>query len=125
MIKADNTVAFETKYIACSVLILSVLMQAVFLIINKWDLTVLFANFLSGFVSVLNFFLMGITVQNAITTDKKKAHSKIKLSQSLRTLLLFAVAAFGCILPCFNTAALLIPFFFPRIAIALRPVIKK
>lgn len=125
MLKADNTVVSETKYIACTVLILSVLMQAVFLIIHKWDLTVLFANLLSGSVSVLNFFLMGITVQNAITTDEKTARSKIKVSQSLRTLLIFAVAALGCILPCFNTAALLIPFFFPRVAIALRPVIKK
>ena len=49
----------------------------------------------------------------------------MKLSQSGRMLLLFAAAAVGVLLPCFNTWTSIIPLFFPRIAIALRPLFLK
>jgi hypothetical protein len=39
-------------------------------------------------------------------------------------LMIFAVAAIGVLLSCFHTVAVLLPLFFPRIAIALRPLIK-
>ena len=63
MIKLEKAVRRETGYIAIWVLILSALMQAVFLIFNKWDYTVLLGNLLSGSVSLLNFLLMGLTIQ--------------------------------------------------------------
>ena len=56
--KIDPTVRKETLYIGVAVLILSALMEAVFLIIGKWDYTVLLCNLLSGCAAVLNFFLM-------------------------------------------------------------------
>ncbi len=122
MKKVDKTVLKETKYIASFVLIFSVLTQAVFLIIGKWDYTVLLGNVLSGIAAILNFFLMGISVQAAVDKEDKQARSTMKMSQSLRTLMLFAVAAVGVLLPCFNTATSLIPLFFPRIAIAFKPI---
>ena len=67
--KVDGTVRKETIYIAAAVLILSMLMQAVFLIIKQWDYTVLLGNLLGGGVAVLNFFLMGLTVQKATSAD--------------------------------------------------------
>ncbi|MBR2916274.1 MAG: hypothetical protein IKC07_01560, partial [Clostridia bacterium] len=70
MIKADKTVIKETKFIAIIVLLLSVLMQAVFLIIRRWDLSVLFGNLISALVMIGNFFFMGITVQKALTKDE-------------------------------------------------------
>ena len=42
-----------------------------------------------------------------------------------RCLSLFAAAALIVALPCFNTVAGLLPLFFPRIAIALRPLFLK
>lgn len=48
--KIDATVRRETIYIAVWVGILSLLMEAVFLIIGKWDYTVLLGNLLSGAV---------------------------------------------------------------------------
>lgn len=71
--KVDGTVRKETIYIAAAVLILSMLMQAVFLIIKRWDYTVLLGNLLGGGVAVLNFFLMGLTVQKATSEDEKRA----------------------------------------------------
>jgi len=125
MKKIDPTVIKETKYIACWTVILSAVMQAVFLIIGKWNLNVLFGNLYGAGFALLNFFLIGITVQIALEKeDEKDAKSVMKLSQSSRTLLLFVVAALGVYLPCFNTWTVLIPLFFPRIAIAFRSLFK-
>ena len=121
----DKTVRRETGYIAVSVLLLSVLLQAVFLVIGQWDYTVLLGNLLSGGAAVLIFFLMGLTVQEATGREEKNARSLMKLSQSLRTVALFAAAALGVLLPCFHTVTALVALFFPRIAVAFRPLIGK
>ena len=71
MAKVDKVVLKETKYIALWVIIFSLIMEAVFLIINKWDYTVLLGNLLSGAVGVLNFFLMGLGVQKAVMQEEK------------------------------------------------------
>ena len=120
--KIDPTVRQETLYIGGAVLILSALMEAVFLIIGKWDYTVLLGNLLSGCAAVLNFFLMGITVQNVVGREEKEIVSRVRLSQVLRYLMLFAVAILGLLLPCFNLFSVLIPLFFPRIAASFRPL---
>ena len=123
--KVDKTVIKETLYISVWVLILSAVTQAVFLIIGKWSLSVLFGNLLSGVTGILNFFLMGITVQAAVIKDEKKAALSMKVSQILRMLLIFAVAAVGVLLDCFNTVTVILPLFFPRIAISFRPIFNK
>ena len=69
--KIDATVKKETKYIALWVLLLSALMQSVFIVIGKWDHTVLLGNLLSGAAVILNFFLIGITVQKALEKEFK------------------------------------------------------
>lgn len=125
MKKVDPTVWKETKYIAAWVLILSALMQAVFLIIGKWDYTVLLGNLLSAAVSVLNFFLMGLSIQKVLQKDEKEAKNTLKLSQTYRTILLLIVAVLGGVLSCFNLWAVLIPMLFPRLAIVFRPMFDK
>ena len=125
MIKVDKTIKKETSYIIVVSGILSVLMQAVFLIINKWDYTVLLGNILSLCISVLNFFFMGITIQKALEMEEGDAKKLMRASQSIRNLLMFAILAVGVILPMFNTVALIVPLFFSRIAVFLRPLIKK
>ncbi len=124
MIKADSTVRKETKYIAAVVVILSVLMQAVFLVLQKWDYTVLLGNILSGVASVLNFFFMGITIQKAIMMETAEAKKRMRASQSMRNFGMFIVVMLGVLLPCFNTISAIIPVFFPRIAVSLRPLRK-
>lgn len=123
MKKIDRTVLTETGYIALSVLILSALMQAVFLAVGAWDGAVLLGNLLGGAAAITNFFLMGLTVQAATAKDEKNAKAAMRLSQSLRTVFLFAAAALGVLLPCFDTIASLLPLFFPRIAISFRPLV--
>ena len=125
MKKIDETVLRETRYIALWVLIFSVLTQAVFLIIGKWDYTVLLGNILSASVAVINFLLMGISVQNAVGKEEKDARTVMKISQLYRNLLLLGTAILGMVLACFNSWTVIIPLFFPRIAISIRPLFDK
>lgn len=123
--KIDKTVLKETAYVAVWVLILSGLMQAVFLLLGKWDYTVLLGNLLIAAALILNFFLMGITVQNAVQKEEKEARAAMKVSQTYRMFLMIAVVALGAGLRVFNTWAVVIPVVFPRLAIAFRPLFGK
>ena len=125
MKKLDPTVLKESLYILTSTLILSLLMQSVFLLVGAWDYKVLLGNILGIVAAVGNFLLMGITVQSALEKEQKEAKSLMKLSQTLRLLLPFVVALVGYLAPIFSTVAVVIPFLFPRLAITVRPFIKK
>ena len=122
--KANETVKKECIYIAYCCTILSVLMQAVFVVCKRWEYTVLLGNLLSLVASVLNFYFMGLTVQKAVEKDESNAKKLMKSSSSVRTAVLFVIIAIGVALPWFNTVAVIVPVFFPRIAIMLRPFIK-
>lgn len=125
MKKIDATVKKETLYIFAFSFILSVLMQAIYLVLSKWDYTVLLGNLIGLFASTGNFLLMGITVQNALGKEQKDAKNLMKLSQMLRMLMLFIVAVVAYLVPCFNLVATVISFVFPRIAVMLRSILIK
>ncbi len=125
MKKIDSTVKKETLYVFMFTVILSVLMQAVYLIVGKWDYTVLLGNLLGAFAATANFLIMGITVQSSLGKDVKEAKNRMKLSQMLRMLMLFAVALIGHFVSAFNLVAVVIPFLFPRIAVTLRAMFIK
>ena len=125
MAKIDATVLKETKYIAKFVVLLSAIMQAVFLVVGKWDMTVLLGNILSGVAGVLNFFLMGISIQKALTKDVKDAKTTMKLSQTYRTLFLAVVLIIGFTVPFFNKWATVIGILFPRVAVACSGFVRR
>ena len=122
MSKIDDTVRRETVYIAVWVLILSVIMQAVFLVVGQWKIGVLLSNVLSATAAIANFLIMGITIQKAVDKEQKDAAQMMKFSQSARLFMQFAFAAVGVLL--FNAIILsIVPLFFQRVAIAFRPYI--
>lgn len=123
MKKLDETVKKETLYIAAWTLILSAVMQSVFLVIGLWKPDVLFGNLVSAAAAVLNFLLMGITVQNAVEKDEKDAAQLMRFSQSMRMLMQLALGAVGVFF--FNPIAAILPLFFPRAAIVFRPLFGK
>lgn len=125
MKKIDPTIIKETIYIAIWVLILSIIMQAIFLIIQKWDYTVLLGNLLTGVAVILNFFLMGIGVQKSLGKEEKEAKKTIRISQIYRYLILIIVLIIGVVHKCFNNWTVFIPVVFPRIAVAIRPLFNK
>ena len=123
MRKNDPAVVRETLYIAVTTLIFSTVMQLVFLLLRAWNITVLFGNLLSGTAVVFNFYLMARSVQSSLQREKKAASDFMRLSQTLRFLLLVCVTALGvCIPQAFNMWAVLIPLLFVRLAVALRPL---
>ena len=145
--KVQPAVKRETVKIAIGTGILTVLMIAVFLILRRFDWTVVTGALLGYAAAVGNFFLMAMTVQKAademkptaapetdaeaddedpdeaekepLSEDAKRGKQRIQLSYTLRMLGLGAIAILGVVLPCFHPVAVLIPMLFPRIVIAL------
>ena len=118
--KIDPTVRQETLFIAACVAVLTVLMEAVFLLTGFWDMTVLWGGLLGAFAATLNFFLMGMTVQKAVVKEEKDAKNLMRASQSLRLIMLLGFCALGAAIPVFNLVATLIPLLFPRMGVFLR-----
>ena len=123
--KINDTVKKETKYVSLWVLILSFFMQGIFLILSKWDYTVLLGNLLGGAGAILNFLLMGHFIQKAVEKDEKEARGILKLSQSYRLLLLALIIILGTVLDVFHTWAVILPLLFPRISFFFRPITEK
>ncbi|MBE6712982.1 MAG: hypothetical protein E7580_05630 [Ruminococcaceae bacterium] len=125
MKKVDPTVLKETRYIGIVTLLFGILQQAVFLILGKWELSVLLGG-VYGWLSALgNFFLMCLAVQKAVSQDEKAAKSTLKLSQSIRMLGLFLLALAAYLIPILNTVAAILPYLYPGIAIHLSPILRK
>ncbi len=125
MKKIDPTVIKETLFITAFAIVFSVLMQSIFLVLNKWDDTVLYGNILGFITAVGNFFLMGLSVQTALGKEEKKAAAHMKLSQTLRLIMLLGSAVVGYLVPIFNPITTVVPFLFPRMAIFFRPLFNK
>ncbi len=124
MIKASDTIKRETKYIAYFCILLSVLMQAAFILFKRWDYTVILGNLLSYAIAILNFYIMGLTVQKAVTLEETEARKLMRSSQGLRNAGIFVAVVIGVVAPCFHTVAVIVPIFFPRVAVSFRPLIK-
>ena len=123
--KIDKTVIKETKYIAFFVAIFSVMMQAVFLVISKWDYTVLLGNIYGAALAVGNFFAMCLYIQKAVAQDEKEAKQTMKASQSIRFTMLVLFVGIGVVIPIFNWITIVAPLVFPSVACFLRPIIDK
>ena len=144
--KIQPAVIRETKKIALGTGILTVLMVAVFLILRRFDGTVITGALLGCAAAVGNFFLMALTVQKAademkpipqpeapeddpdpdgdekeapLSEDAKRGKQRIQLSYTLRMFGLGAIAILGVTLPWFQSVAVLLPMLFPRIVIAV------
>ena len=130
MKKISKAVYKETGYVALWTVILSAVLQGVFLIARRWTGYILLDNAVTAVFSVLNFFLMGLTVQKAVGKSEQNAQNLMRVSQMLRNLMMAAVIVGGVVIhmqftdkiielvP--NIIALFIPAFFPRFAILVR-----
>ena len=125
MAKVDSTIKTETKNLALVVLVLSVLLEGVYLIIGKWNYTVLLGNILGGSAGILNFFLMGLGIQNALNQDQKGARTTVSFSHTYRTLFLLAIMVIGVFVPIFDVWATIISVFFTSFGIYIRTALLK
>ena len=125
MKKIDPTVRKETGYIALVTFLAGILQQAVFMILGKWSISVLLGGIYGWAVALGNFFCMCLSVQKAVSQEEKDAKNTIRLSQSLRLWAMFFLALAAYFIPLINTVAAVIPYLFPRLAIALIPAFRK
>ena len=122
----DPAVKKETGYITVWVLLLSLLMEAVFLVIRQWDLSVLFGNLGGAALAILNFFLLAFVVSRAVDKGKpEEAAQRVKATATLRLIGVGALSALLIGVFKTNVFATLIPLLFPRVAIAFRPILDR
>ena len=125
MAKLDPTVRKETVYTAVWVAVLSLVMEAVFLLLGRWDPSVLAGNAVGAAAAVGNYLLLGITVAKAVSGPADRAALRIRSSMTARLLAQGALCALAIGLLHTNVYATLLPLLFPRIGIAFRPLVDK
>ncbi len=123
--KPDKTVRKETGILLLGTLILCGVMCGIFALARKFDYTVVTGALLGGLASVLNFFLMALTVQSAVGKEPDMAKKKIQLSYTVRMFALVVVLGVGVYLPYFHWLAVLASALFPRITILVRSIVLK
>ena len=123
MKKCGQAVIKSTQTVGIWTLILSAVLQAVYLIAGIWSYKVLCGNLLTGFFAVFNFFLMAVYIDKATQKDEKDAKMMVKASQSLRMIMLFAAVGVGVYF--FDIWASIIPVFFPTVSILLQSFLGK
>ena len=115
----------ETRKVAIGTLICVAVMCAVFGIGHAvvpekipFDYTVFLAGAIGGIIAVLNFFLMGLTVQKVVSMeDDKQAAMKMKASYTQRMMFQIVWGILAIAVPCFQFVAGLLPLLFPNIVI--------
>ncbi len=116
--KIQKAVRDETAHIALGVLVLSLVMQGIFLVLGQWDYTVVLGNLLGGGYAILNFFVLGLTVQKvAGDGDEKRGKNLMQFSYSARMFVTMMVALLGMMAPVFHWVAVVAPLLFPRVTI--------
>lgn len=123
----------ETKRVALSTLTGVVLMVIVFFALHMamperipFDYTVILGGIVGGIVAVLNFFLMGLTVQKvAATQDEELARTFMKNSYKWRLLMQMLWVIIAIMVPIFQMVAGVAPLLFPSIGIKILGIVKK
>ncbi len=125
MPKVSDAVRRETAWVAAWTVGLTLVMNLVFAFVGKWDTGVLAGSLLGCGVAVGCFFWLGLTVQKAVGREAKSAKGVLQVSQLARLLVQGGALAAGFAIPGLNGWAVMIPLFFPQIAVRLRPLWKK
>lgn len=125
MAKPDATLSKEIKYIASLCLLLGAFLQGLLLAAGIWAWDILLGSILGTGAALLNLLALGLTLQRAVGREQRSAERMLKVSSTLRRILLFIICLVGGLLPCFRWWAVPIPLFFPRLAVILRTLGKK
>lgn len=116
--KIQQATKRETLHIAVGVLVFSAVMNLVFVILKRWEISVLWGNLLGGGFAVANFFALGLTVQRmAADPNEKRGKLTMQLSYTLRMLFTLFMIVLAIKLPQVSWPAAVIPLLFPRLTI--------
>ena len=123
----------ETGKVATYIVVGVVLMWIAFFILQMvmpekvpFDYTVILGGIGGGMIAVLNFFLMGLTVQKiASTQDEDMARSRMKASYSQRMAMQMVWCIIAMVVPVLHPVAGIVPLLFPSMGIKILGIMKK
>ena len=130
MKKPDREVLSQTAKVALGVAAMIAVMLAVYAVIGRLKLPVVFGALYSGALGVLNFFVMGMVVQGIAErmAEKQRTEEEIaelstqmknrmRLSYNVRMIALFALLALGIAALHFDPLACILSALFPSVVI--------
>ena len=135
--KPDSAVRRETARVAAGVFALVAAMLAVYAVIGKFSVPALLGGVYTGLLTVINFFVMGMTVQGITNRAAEKARTeqeiaeltlemknRMKLSYNLRMIALFALMVAGIAVFKFDPIATILPILFPSLVIRVLQIME-
>lgn len=115
----------EAGYIAAGTVVLSALVQVVWAVFFKYDLSVFLGGLWGGTFAVVNFVLMGLTVQKvARESDQLAAKRRMQASYQMRMILIILATVLAIIVPGISWVMAVISLFFPRLTILVMPLFR-
>lgn len=115
----------EASYIAAGTVVLSALVQIVWAVFFKYDLSVFLGGLWGGTFAVVNFVLMGLTVQKvARESDQLAAKRRMQASYQMRMILIILATVLAIIVPGVSWVMAVISLFFPRLTILVMPLFR-
>ena len=99
--------------------VLTVILNIVFRVIGKWDVTVLLGSVLGLIITTFFYYSICVSVPKALGYgDPELAQKSIRASRSMRTIVMAVGLIIAIKLPWVNIFAAIIPLLFTRISIA-------
>ena len=123
--KVEPAVKQETLRIGGGTLLGVIVMLGVFALLGKFSMAVLISGGLGGIVAVLNFFLLGLTVQKAANSQEDQARKWMQFSYNTRMFLMVVWLMVAIAVPALNWVAGLIPLLMPRLTIGVMQITGK
>ena len=130
--RVQETVKKETLHIAICSVTLTVLMWVAFFLLHiflpkkiSFDYRVILAGILGCVIAVMNFFLMGVTVQSVLNVEnQEEAYQRMRLSYRKRTMLQLGWIILAIVAPCFQAVPGIIPLLFPGAFLRIRGIVE-
>ena len=137
MMKPDREVLRQTGRLALGVTALVGAMLAVYAIIGRLKLQVVFGGIYSGALGVLNFFLMGLMVHSIVERAAEKERSdeeiaelslemkrRMQFSRNARMVALFGLLVLGIVAFHFDALATILPVVFPSVVVRVLQIME-
>ncbi len=118
--KPQETVLRETKRIAVGVFSMLAIMLIVYAAMGRFSLAVVLGGLIGALYAVLNFLLLGMTVQkvaNMREENEELARMQMKSSYNMRMVIMILLIVVAFALPFVDGLACMIPMLFPRLTI--------
>ena len=107
----------EVLKVAAGNFILGAVMVLVFIIIGKFNLSVLWGALLGNAFVSLSFLWLGFSVERNVQKDPKNAQTRVSATYTLRLLAAAAMVFIAIKVNIFNPVAAIIPLFYQRFVI--------